>query len=1094
MKHLVTALTTFIHLFFLHGGYGGGVVWAQDVARQNISGIFVLSTTASFSSDERVFDREQTLFIRLNAFPIDYTGLELNEFRLEPVGVENGSELGKSGTFENRFDGTYTAQFDLIELPEFAIWRLTAIVGDDRGRVFSIDVRIVVGSALFEDLEAEIDGIVEVVNEQSIVLHDRTFEVPANTVITTEGGKPLELGDIRVGDEVNAVVTFRNSGDEAYITSLIVRINQDRIEDLILTGDIAELLEEKVVVQGFEFELTNATKIIGLDGTEATVDDLARGMPIRVIGQFAPDEGLIAIVLVAIDVARDGFTLEGFIESVSDEAVVIAGTFSEVTENTVVINENGIVIPVSTLQEGDFVSVRAQLGNQGLPVAICVKQEEGVVETIVAQGTIDQVSAENLVVQGRRYSLNSQTLVVDTNGQLISPGLLRVGLDVAIMGQYNEDGQLVALQISPGSGGLDEFSPEGVITSIESEGIMVKDALFRVTEGTIVVDQDGVRLTPTDLYQGMFVEVFGSRAEDGFLSANKIEIERFFADVSSVIDQINDNELSIAGIPFLFDDSTLITGPTGLQFARDNLLVGTRVHTEGILVASTDFGGSDEASAERRVYRAASIEVTDDITESYSINGTIRTLTDSFFEIGTIVFLINEETTYKDEQGADISFAELEAGMVVKTQAVELENGEYAAILVQKEANGPSKVVGDIEFMFGSTVLVSDLAFDLSSETELIGSEGQQITTDELSVGRLVRVILNVSPSGSLIAQELRILSRIEDEVTITGLIDAVRDDFINVLSRPISVLNNTQVVDENNNIISLEELVPGSTVSVRADLIAGDELIALRVRLLPDQPDTVRVEGPLQILDENTISLMGIEFIADSDTGILDVTGDSLLFNQLEDGTFVDLLAVRQLNGSHRAISIRSRDVFILSGILDDFSSENITVLGETYPVNPSTLILEYRNNHTLPDLFRIGEYVEIRGVSTDTPGVNASYVVTRVKSIGEAQGQPTSFEEDVEWLQPDQFALYQNYPNPFNLSTTIPFGLNGYKPVDLSIYNVLGERVRIFQQNTLTPGDYAIEWDGKDELGRIVPSGIYFYRLSVGEQMKTNKMILVK
>ncbi|NIR52322.1 T9SS type A sorting domain-containing protein [candidate division KSB1 bacterium] len=91
-----------------------------------------------------------------------------------------------------------------------------------------------------------------------------------------------------------------------------------------------------------------------------------------------------------------------------------------------------------------------------------------------------------------------------------------------------------------------------------------------------------------------------------------------------------------------------------------------------------------------------------------------------------------------------------------------------------------------------------------------------------------------------------------------------------------------------------------------------------------------------------------------------------------------------------------------------------------------------------------------------------------------------------------PKSFELAQNYPNPFNASTTIQYRLSENALVSLSIYNLIGERIRQYRIGTRTPGDHTLSWNGKTDDGREMPSGIYFYKLTVGQLAQTRKMIL--
>jgi hypothetical protein len=90
--------------------------------------------------------------------------------------------------------------------------------------------------------------------------------------------------------------------------------------------------------------------------------------------------------------------------------------------------------------------------------------------------------------------------------------------------------------------------------------------------------------------------------------------------------------------------------------------------------------------------------------------------------------------------------------------------------------------------------------------------------------------------------------------------------------------------------------------------------------------------------------------------------------------------------------------------------------------------------------------------------------------------------------------FVLYQNSPNPFGLTTRISFALPEESHVTLSIYNLEGKRVRMLVDEMLSEGVKAYEWDGRNDRGNPVSSGIYLYRLKAGKNVLTRKMLLVR
>ncbi|NMC44419.1 MAG: T9SS type A sorting domain-containing protein [candidate division Zixibacteria bacterium] len=93
-----------------------------------------------------------------------------------------------------------------------------------------------------------------------------------------------------------------------------------------------------------------------------------------------------------------------------------------------------------------------------------------------------------------------------------------------------------------------------------------------------------------------------------------------------------------------------------------------------------------------------------------------------------------------------------------------------------------------------------------------------------------------------------------------------------------------------------------------------------------------------------------------------------------------------------------------------------------------------------------------------------------------------------------PSRFALHQNRPNPFNPATEISFTLPKAAKVTLEVYNITGQRISTLVNGHLEAGYHSAIWDGKDEAGQTVSSGIYFYRITAGEFSETRKMVLLK
>ena len=98
------------------------------------------------------------------------------------------------------------------------------------------------------------------------------------------------------------------------------------------------------------------------------------------------------------------------------------------------------------------------------------------------------------------------------------------------------------------------------------------------------------------------------------------------------------------------------------------------------------------------------------------------------------------------------------------------------------------------------------------------------------------------------------------------------------------------------------------------------------------------------------------------------------------------------------------------------------------------------------------------------------------------------------VENENPSSFTLLRNYPNPFNPATTIEFTIPEAEFVDLVIYDITGRKIRELMSCEMAPGVHSVFWDGRDDKGSPVSSGVFISRLKTGDNVVSNRMMLVK
>ncbi len=117
-------------------------------------------------------------------------------------------------------------------------------------------------------------------------------------------------------------------------------------------------------------------------------------------------------------------------------------------------------------------------------------------------------------------------------------------------------------------------------------------------------------------------------------------------------------------------------------------------------------------------------------------------------------------------------------------------------------------------------------------------------------------------------------------------------------------------------------------------------------------------------------------------------------------------------------------------------------------------------------------------------------------VKSVFDVTFKPTtpSDASGIDGGAPTTFRLGDNFPNPFNPSTTIEYSLAQESQVTIEIFNVTGQKIRILTEGRRMAGTHQVIWDGTDEDGHEVASGLYLYRLRTADYAETKPMMLIK
>ncbi len=171
---------------------------------------------------------------------------------------------------------------------------------------------------------------------------------------------------------------------------------------------------------------------------------------------------------------------------------------------------------------------------------------------------------------------------------------------------------------------------------------------------------------------------------------------------------------------------------------------------------------------------------------------------------------------------------------------------------------------------------------------------------------------------------------------------------------------------------------------------------------------------------------------------------------------------------------------------------SMNAVVIAN-FDVTEKPAVPGFQNNGIWYDYFS-GDSLNVTDMNMSISLAPGEYHIYTTKRQPKPDADVYNDADDDNTSTPAEYSLNQNFPNPFNPETTIKFSMPSAGFVSLKVYNILGQEIRTLVSSDFKAGNHSVRWNGKDNSGNSVASGIYLYRLDCGNFIKTNKMIMLK
>lgn len=312
----------------------------------------------------------------------------------------------------------------------------------------------------------------------------------------------------------------------------------------------------------------------------------------------------------------------------------------------------------------------------------------------------------------------------------------------------------------------------------------------------------------------------------------------------------------------------------------------------------------------------------------------------------------------------------LAAGSVLADR-IEIEDGSEGEDV---EAKGPIEALSD------TSLTVARRTFQLTGQTTVVGDDGRATSAGALAVGRLVEVRGAVAPGGALVATRVEVEDFAEDEVELTGTIEALAADGLTVSGLSFAVSDATVVLDPDRRPIAFADLAVGLTVEIRADVDGAGVRRATHIHVEDVVEGEVELKSALDAVGEGFVVALGRAFTVDSSAVVVDRNGAPLGADALRPGDVAEVHATRLLSGDLVASRIELDDspasVARLAAPVTAVGADTLWVIDVPFAVDGATHIVGLDGAQGALGDVLVGSSVEV-----DAAATASGWLATRIE-----------------------------------------------------------------------------------------------------------------
>jgi hypothetical protein len=785
--------------------------------------------------------------------------------------------------------------------------------------------------------------------------------------------------------------------------------------------------------------------------------------------------------------------LEGEIEMLTANSLRLSGKTVSVDAATV-FTEFGQPLKFADLQLDWKVRVRAEQRADNLLWALTIDVlERAATNTVTARGRMANLQDSVMIVNNINFRIVATTTLQDKNGAPVALTGFRVGMLVEARGAMQPAGKIIAnfIKIEDDIFLNKEIEFTGIVNARFSrpplpDSIQINGELFEVDGQTELRGFSDEPIQLAGIRPGENVQIKAMTRQNRLPLAIRLKRRLLISgevEVKGRIEQLQTAALRVAGVEFLRAANTIILDDENLFIPYTALRVGLTVE----VAANRQADGS---------LLAAIIRIEDDDDDEVELTGQINGRTDTSLTVTGFVFRVNAATAVFDENRIATQFSRLFFGQLVEIHGDRRFDGSLLATEIFLEDLLPQNEIelrGAIARITGNVVRVTDLDFTVSGATIILDLNGAPAVLAQLAAGMIVE-IRGRSVAGVWQAVKIKIENEIDHTVVMIGTIDSVAANTFFALRRSVQKTDRTILRGLNNEAISFSSLRVNDVVEVLVKQLSDSSFRALRIKRVPANPRDLEIRGKIMLRGATAITVAAVTFAVDATTLILNAANQPIPPADLRSGLIAVVKGSRQINGVFVANQIQLQDQREITGVVSEIPSGSVKLNNLSQAIRTPSFFVDEQNLPVNATDIAFRQQVRILANA-----VSGEWEILLLQIL--LRPAPTTVVEQAAMtLVPKEFALYQNFPNPFasrgqhHSNTIIRFTLPESVEFSLTIYNSLGQKVRTIVNGRLPAGIYERSWDGRNNAGVRVASGIYFYRLQAGERLEQRQLLLIR